>query len=401
MKIARYTELPQYSMPGEFPGHGVIGRDLPPSPPPLIQALPAEVMIAIFSLALQLDTTPLYRDFEPDRPPNYGPLSFTPGSTEPMRLSQVCSSWFSLIAQTPKYWSKIRVRCSHHLRQIKLLGVWLEWSGSNPLDITIESSDLRPIYKFRETKPWDGTHLEAFSLLTTQAYRWRNLSLCFSRVLPTVLQNLPVDCFKMLESADIRRPPIAPNWVDQLHTSRGLWDAIHNSPALLSVVWEREYLVFHLAQDRVAHLPWYKLTTLEITLMEVDLILRILPMCKNLEHLSLKGIQPPLIDHYEETHPAKGLYQFVLPRLESLILSGEIVLLDMIPRLVLPALDIFELDGFWITYNEAPWVVDAIKDLFDRSKCHLKSLTLGSTHYGFDGCSESLLDLLSSQTSPV
>ncbi|KAF5334189.1 hypothetical protein D9611_014496 [Ephemerocybe angulata] len=159
--------------------------------------LPAELVIDIFSRVLVSNSRRKWTDVSPPHTP-----------LTPFFLGKICRSWRSVAWNNSELWTSLTLTLEreHYEAQVSLLDLWLEKSGTHPLDITIRGPGGD------EEEDWElNPPHEIMRKLAAVSERWRSMDMfiphpcyidlaCMRSRLP-LLQNLsirPPDCVEPL-----------------------------------------------------------------------------------------------------------------------------------------------------------------------------------------------------------
>jgi len=262
-----------------FPRHST----LPPcqipntsvSPPP-ISSLPPELLGEIFQHYVDEDESSL------DRPnPWVSALTtVTAGTVNPIVLGHVCSHWRTISLSMPTLWSSLAIH-RPNLSHVPVVRVWLERSGSCPLNLFISHGVDGDVTQHVATQ-------DILALFVKYSHRWRSIGFVFQDRPPSSygeLLKLPPGVMSALESAHVDLPSWSNADADKL------WDAIYSSPSLRRVDWGARYkFSASTLSTNLNGVPWTQLTHMTmqgVDDLSVDEFLDILQKCRELLELDV------------------------------------------------------------------------------------------------------------------
>ncbi|RDB27065.1 hypothetical protein Hypma_005017 [Hypsizygus marmoreus] len=250
---------------GLFATHG--NSSLAAQPPSLINRIPIEVLGEIFNQCLKNPDVSM--EYMRERRVTNSPSS----SIDPMTLAQVCQHWRVVALSMPVLWSSIYITspCWGHLR---LTRVWLDRSGTCPLDIQLVQQQRSGLIMDHAV-----TH-ELITLLITQIHRWRSISFHLWERIPSSLSQISHNFLTQLESVTVLVSMKQPS--ENAHLDN-MWRAAHAAPTLREVHWDRDYLA-----TMPSHIPWNQLTVVCLhAILPMPSLMNILHSCQNVVNLDV------------------------------------------------------------------------------------------------------------------
>ena len=344
-----------------FPRHSI----LPPceipatsiSPPP-ISSLPPELLCDIFQHYVDEGESSV------DRRPNPWVSALTTGlagTVNPIVLGHVCSHWRIISLSMPTLWSSLAIH-RPNLSQVQQVRVWLERSGSCPLNLFISHAVDGDATQHAATR-------DILALFVKHSHRWRSIGFVFQDRPPSSygeLLKLPPGAMSGLESAYIDLPSRSHADADKL------WDVIYSSPSLRRVDWGGRYK-FSAATLSANTVPWTQLTHMTMQGVDdltVDEFLDILQACRELLELDVSVSWP-------ETGRIRPSY-VVIPKLRICRITAwkynSAVILN---RVSFPALSCLSLVHARGRKNVGqPASCSYITEFLRRSGCELRTVCL-------------------------
>ncbi|KAJ6468981.1 hypothetical protein C8R47DRAFT_1223079 [Mycena vitilis] len=262
--------------------------------------------------------------------PHFPPLA---GALSPILLTQICRRWQEIALGIPKLWSAISspAECTSH-GESRMVRLWLERSGSSPLDLTLGRYGQSP-------------HVSVVEALILQRARWKHLKVTHhADTHPTFDGPMPLLRHLQLSSSVGR--------------SMGTV-SISQAPLLRTVVLD------DVAASHVTLLPWAQLTSLTLSNVYPSECFPILVQTLNLVHCDL-GLHPgPDLGHRRD---------IPLLCLDSLVMSdvGRRPVTNLLPTLIVPALRRLEIPEYFLEPNP----IDSLKTFISKSGCKLEELHL-------------------------
>ncbi|KAF6754939.1 hypothetical protein DFP72DRAFT_355165 [Ephemerocybe angulata] len=287
----------------------------------------------------------------------------------PLDISHVCRDWREIAFSAPELWSSIYV-ADGHLSTVHLLQLWLQNSGSRPLDLV-----------FRETNgdiSRSNTIVEMLKVAAAHSRRWRSFKLRLRR--GRLWMNIVMEALGGIETPLLET--LAFNFsIDSNQGSPPFNDAwiplITNSPQLQELqMWS----TMDRSKDFLLAVPFHRLTTITLTMVAFQrdsLFLNSLRRCEVLETLTISlndgsywgALQPP----------SSSDAAVSIPSLRHLNLIGK-RLCDLLQNLHLPSLISLSLHTNYYdihtTRRLGTDIYMALDDLFTRSQCHLRSFKI-------------------------
>ncbi|KAG6834980.1 hypothetical protein H0H93_005946 [Arthromyces matolae] len=358
-----------------------------PEPPITITQLPAEILSLIFST--EPDDQPVCRIEEPfiRRLPRRS-LAVRK-RLDPVLLSHVCKQWRDITTSNPLLWSSFFVLCNLKTQTLELIKLWLERSADMPLDITFKEClvDLKADEEWSKP-PQNPMTPQVMELLTAQAHRWKTIDFEFSLQISSVLQEMPVDSFKILESANFRSRRATNVRFDGVGPLEKVWPAFHSSPMFHSAHYEMEYVRANLLE-----IPWSRLTSVDVVVPILDLF-TVLSECQNLVKLVYTDPLARYPSHVlqDRDQPRPDMKPVVLPSLRHLSMTVCSPPDEIFQNFTLPNLTSVHIrqNNIWLKRPD-PY---AFTNLLTRSECNLRSFSYNSL--GSPVAEELLTEILAS-----
>ncbi|KAG5716089.1 hypothetical protein E4T56_gene10909 [Termitomyces sp. T112] len=333
-----------------------------------INRLPSELLSAIFSLEPDIhpasDDMKVFKRSLPRRTLVRGK------KLDPLLLGQVCKEWRDVTLTTPLLWSSFFVLCNLKTQTIELLKIWLERSAGLPLNITFMESlcDLKSDNEWYNP-PQNPVTPHIMELLTAHAYRWKSIDFEFSLQISSILQNLPLGSFKILESVKLRSRRATNVRFDGLPPLVKVWDLFHASPSFHAAQYEMEYV-----HDKLRDIPWSRLTFVDVKIA-MDQLFEILPDCQNLVELRYTDPKSCYAARAlpEREEPPAPLTPVVLPSLRHLSMTVSSPPDEAFRNLTLPMLASVHIrqNNIWLA---RPDPIE-FTNLLMRSQCTLKQFS--------------------------
>ncbi|KAF5335417.1 hypothetical protein D9611_011699 [Ephemerocybe angulata] len=383
----------------------------------MIPSIPPELLLTIFELAVHtpfdpevqppsLETSSSLDDLIIGKPPpsteasigttsarihidaNYpesqlesGIIAHETNPFTPLDISHVCRDWREIAFSSPELWSSIYV-ADGHLSTVHLLQLWLQNSGSRPLDLV-----------FRETNgdiSQSNTIVEMLKVAAAHSRRWRSFKLRLRRgrlwmnkvmealggietpLLETLAFNFSID-------SNQGSPPFNDAWIP----------LITNSPQLQELqMWSS----MDHSKDFLLAVPFHRLTTITLPMVSFQrdsLFLNSLRRCEVLETLTISL-------NLGHSYPSSSDATVSIPSLRHLNLIGSSPICNLLLNLHLPSLISLSLHTRYydMQLNARRLGNDvymALEDFFTRSQCHLRSFKIRDEEVDFEGRLLSLL----------
>ena len=261
----------------------------------------------------------------------------------------------------PTLWSSLAIH-RPNLSQVQQVRVWLERSGSCPLNLFISHAVDGDATQHAATR-------DILALFVKHSHRWRSIGFVFQDRPPSSygeLLKLPPGAMSGLESAYIDLPSRSHADADKL------WDVIYSSPSLRRVDWGGRYK-FSAATLSANTVPWTQLTHMTMQGVDdltVDEFLDILQACRELLELDVSVSWP-------ETGRIRPAY-VVIPKLRICRITAwkynSAVILN---RVSFPALSCLSLVHARGRKNVGqPASCSYITEFLRRSGCELRTVCL-------------------------
>jgi hypothetical protein len=339
-----------------------------------VEALPVEIVVSIFSIAIYSTVPTIAQDSIPTSGITSNPEDFC----TPIVLSHVCNAWRTLCLSSTDLWSTIyitRATTGH----IHLLELWLSRSGTRLLDLTL-----------RDGSGWSDAStpylVQVFKILCRAGSRWRSFSIEKSRSwwpaeISTHLANhAPLQTLQtlQLETLTFELRPAAPYAAFYNQWKR----VIASSPKLKRLALSFMPIQYDESRLGVTNavlalstvVPWGRLTSLCLTAVSLlDMgstrksFYDMLSACNKLETLSVS-----LDDHTLSPKPDWPVV--TLAKLRTFNTVGRRFLPTLMDTLNLPNL-------LYLSIHTETTVISShnayssFSELLSRSNCHLKSFS--------------------------
>jgi len=313
--------------------------------------LPVEIICEIFEKFVEDDLPRRIRDDTPI------PLVSHTCRSDPTKLGQICSRWRTVAINLPKLWSNILIY-NPKASQIYLTNVWLERSGSNPLNLEMNYDTGKGDYDVRSA----AQMLRSF---ITHLERWKKFHLDMSIELLRPLYAIALSPRKplILESVDLNFLNSFRDHHAAAHIN-AVWKYLHGCPTLRRVVWSGDEV-----NSFPKHAP-FQLTHVHARFsVSIDDILSFLPQIPLIQELQIEELRLP-----SKNPPVPK--QVLLQHLRVLrIRSYEVAASSFIASLTCPSLES-------LVINHRNDLLQSNQDLHElprllhRSGCRLQKLDL-------------------------
>ncbi|KAF6754935.1 hypothetical protein DFP72DRAFT_355161 [Ephemerocybe angulata] len=314
----------------------------------------------------------------------------------PLDISHVCKDWRKIAFSAPELWSSIYVADGHLSSTVHLLRLWLENSGSRPLDLVFrETPGAR--YRYGDNSGSDAT-VEMLKVTAAHSRRWRSFKVRLRRGrlwMNKVMEELGGIETPLLETLAFSFHTISYHNGPQFHDA---WiPLITGSPQLQELqMWSS----IDRSKDVLLAVPFHRLTTITLYMVSFhrdSLFLNSLRRCEVLETLTISfdrnwGVLQP---------PSSSDAAISVPSLRHLNLLGPLggnPMCNLLQNLHLPSLiSLWLHTRYWDLQNGERYlctdVYMALEDLFTRSQCHLHSFKIrDEEEVGFEGRLLSILN---------
>ncbi|KAF6754936.1 hypothetical protein DFP72DRAFT_898082 [Ephemerocybe angulata] len=336
-------------------------------------------------MAMEEDPTPstpapsgptgIHKDVEyPESQLQPGIIAHVTNPFTPLHLSHVCKDWRDAAFSAPELWSSIYV-ADGRPNTYRLLRLWLQNSGSQPLDIV-----------FRETLNGSSgdTIVELIQMAAEHSVRWRTFKVRLRRqklsikevakvlhgIVTPLLQTLAFS-FNTIELGDTQ--------FDDLWMS-----LITNAPKLQELqMWSATY-----SKNFLAAIPFDRLTCIALIMVRFqgeDLFWKALRGCKVLRTLSISfGLGPATESRWYTTQPSSPAVVSI-PSLRHFNLVGGSDLCLLLLGLHLPSLNSLTMHTNHVERYVRRPITDvyiALEDFLTRSRCQLLSFKIRDEREG-------------------